>query len=214
VRSSHLPSRRRQACRRQQPCFVPASCEGDLTAPNSVAHRRCRDERRPDTFNPSPPARVEQKAYEMCAQSVPTSPLPSILHVITLSVFRLAARRADGTALIPLLEPAPVSEKPIELNRSPRRPGYTNLEIPFPVTSPPRSIMCRLMLSSWRSPSTVGASCAERNIRASFGVITTSPGLRRARSALGRSPTALIPIHRPPRGSWRVLVLHGLLAIT
>jgi hypothetical protein len=49
------------------------------------------------------------------------SPLPSS---ITLSVFRLAARRTDLNALIPLLEPAPVSEKPVGLNRSRRRMGY------------------------------------------------------------------------------------------
>jgi hypothetical protein len=42
----------------------------------------------------------------------------------TLSVFRLAARRTDLTALIPLLESAPMSEKPVGLNRSRRRPGY------------------------------------------------------------------------------------------
>jgi hypothetical protein len=33
-----------------------------------------------------------------------------IFPMITLSVFRLAARRTNITALIPLLEPAPVSE--------------------------------------------------------------------------------------------------------
>jgi hypothetical protein len=44
--------------------------------------------------------------------------------LITLSVFRLAARRTDLTALNPLLEFAPVSKKPVGLNRSPWRPGY------------------------------------------------------------------------------------------
>jgi hypothetical protein len=33
-------------------------------------------------------------------------------------------RRKGPTALIPFLETAPVSEKPVGLNRSPRRPGY------------------------------------------------------------------------------------------
>ena len=47
---------------------------------------------------------------------------------ITLSVFRLAARRTDLNALIPLLEPAPVSEKPVGLNRSPRPPGLWALK--------------------------------------------------------------------------------------
>jgi hypothetical protein len=37
--------------------------------------------------------------------------------MIALSVFRPAARRTDLNALIPLLEPAPVSEKPVGLNR-------------------------------------------------------------------------------------------------
>ena len=46
-----------------------------------------------------------------------------VLLLITLSVFRLAVRRMDLTTLIPLLEPAPVSEKPVGLNRSPRPPG-------------------------------------------------------------------------------------------
>jgi hypothetical protein len=45
-------------------------------------------------------------------------------HMITLSVFRLAARRTDLNALIQRLEPAPVSEKPVGLNRSARRPDY------------------------------------------------------------------------------------------
>jgi hypothetical protein len=44
--------------------------------------------------------------------------------LITSSVFRLAARRTSLTALIPLLEFAPVSEKRVGLNRSPCRPGY------------------------------------------------------------------------------------------
>jgi hypothetical protein len=44
--------------------------------------------------------------------------------MITYSVLRLAARRTDLTALIPFWESAPVSEKPVGLNRSPRRPGY------------------------------------------------------------------------------------------
>jgi len=44
--------------------------------------------------------------------------------MVTLSVFRSAARRTNLTALIPCLESAPVSEKPVGLKRSPRRPGY------------------------------------------------------------------------------------------
>ena len=44
--------------------------------------------------------------------------------MIPLSVFRLAARRFDLSRLILRLEFAPVSEKPVGLNRSPRRPGY------------------------------------------------------------------------------------------
>jgi hypothetical protein len=51
-------------------------------------------------------------------------PCPRLLLLITLSVFRLAARRADPTALILRLESAPVSEKPVGLKRSPGRPRY------------------------------------------------------------------------------------------
>jgi hypothetical protein len=49
---------------------------------------------------------------------------PVFLLLITLSVFRLAARSTSINALIPPLEPAPVSEKPVGLNRSPRSLGY------------------------------------------------------------------------------------------
>ena len=53
-----------------------------------------------------------------------TPGMTPISRMITLSVFRLAARRTDLTALIPHLESAPVSEKSVGLNRSPWRPGY------------------------------------------------------------------------------------------
>ena len=54
----------------------------------------------------------------------------------------------------------------------------TSLETPLPVVSPPRSIMCRLTRACFSLPSTSNASRAERNMRSSFGVITTSPGFR------------------------------------
>jgi hypothetical protein len=50
--------------------------------------------------------------------------VPHRKRLITLSVFRLAARRTNLTALIPLREFAPVSEKPVGLNRSPCRWSY------------------------------------------------------------------------------------------
>jgi hypothetical protein len=48
------------------PRFIPRSRIFHLIAPLSVADRRCRDERRPACFNPTPPARVKQKAYARC----------------------------------------------------------------------------------------------------------------------------------------------------
>src|SRR3954467_1204768 len=50
----------------------------------------------------------------------------------------------------------------------------TSLEMPLPVTSPPRSIMWRLTPRFWIWPRTWSASRADRNMRSSFGVISTS----------------------------------------
>jgi hypothetical protein len=44
--------------------------------------------------------------------------------MITYSVFRLAARRTDRSVRDSVLEAAPVSEKRVALNRSPRHQGY------------------------------------------------------------------------------------------
>jgi hypothetical protein len=64
--------------------------------------------------------RIEDKTGD-----VAESQLPGVIsRMITHSVFRLAARRTDLTALIRLLEFAPVSEKPVGLNRSPWRWSY------------------------------------------------------------------------------------------
>ena len=59
----------------------------------------------------------------------------------------------------------------------------TSFEMPLPVTSPPRSIICRLTPSCFRPSSTPSAFRAERNMRSSFGVMITSPGFRIASSA-------------------------------
>jgi hypothetical protein len=50
--------------------------------------------------------------------------LQKISRMITYSVFRLAARRTVLCGWLPRLECAPVSEKRVGLNRSPRRQGY------------------------------------------------------------------------------------------
>jgi hypothetical protein len=50
-----------------------------------------------------------------------TTPMPI---TATYSVFRLAARCTDLCGWIPRMECAPVSEKRVGLNRSPRRQGY------------------------------------------------------------------------------------------
>jgi predicted ATPase len=46
------------------------------------------------------------------------------ISAITNSVFRLPARRTGPDVRLPRLESAPVSEKPVALNRSPRHQGY------------------------------------------------------------------------------------------
>ena len=69
----------------------------------------------------------------------------------------------------------------------------TSLLTPLPVVSPPRSIMCGLTPAAMSRPSTPSPSRALRNMRSSFGVITTSPGCRAARRAApwGRSAEGL-----------------------
>ena len=59
-------------------------------------------------------------------RSIPAAHLPrtQLLFLITYSVFRLAARRTNLCGWIPRVECAPVSEKRVGLNRSPRRQGY------------------------------------------------------------------------------------------
>jgi hypothetical protein len=54
----------------------------------------------------------------------------------------------------------------------------TSSLMPLPVTSMPRSIMCRLTQRAFSLASTSSASRADRYMRSSFGVISTSPGLR------------------------------------
>ena len=64
----------------------------------------------------------------------------------------------------------------------------TSLLMPLPVTSPPRSIMCRQTPRSLRCCRTCSASSADRNMRLSLAVMTMSPALRIASS---RAPSVV-----------------------